>query len=130
MKVQTKSSRFSATAAKTYAFVSNIENLPIWATAFCLKLKKVGTDYKVETPGGEIFFRIDADPKTGVIDMWGGPSKEQMMRWPARVIDDNIGGSVFAFTVIQMPGDSEQMFEAQCQSLEHEFENIRKAIAA
>ena len=128
MKVQTQAIRVKAAAEKTYAVVSNIENLPKWATEFCLTLNKVGADYKVGTPMGEIFFRIDADAKSGIVDMWGGPTKEQMMRWPARVIDDNQGGAVFTFTVIQSPGQPDQAFEGQVQSLNHELENIRKAI--
>lgn len=128
MKASTKTLRVKATHQTLYDFIANIENLPKWATMFCLELKKQGTDYKVMTPGGEIFFRIDADPKTGIVDMLGGPAKDMMQRWPARVVSDNVGGAVFMFTAIQSPHDSDEAFAGQCAALDHEFENIRKAV--
>ena len=67
-----------ASRERTFDFLSRIDNLPKWATAFCRKLSPIGDGrYKVITPQGEIFFHIDADPRTGVIDMYGGPTEEQ-----------------------------------------------------
>ena len=88
LKAKTTTGRFKSPAEKVQTFVGNIENLPNWATTFCLSLKKENEDYKVTTLGGEIFFRIDNCTETGVIDMWGGSSKDMMMRWPARLVDD------------------------------------------
>lgn len=128
MHVQSKTVRFDAPAPAVFAYLAAIESLPQWATAFCLGLRRDGPDHKVMTPGGEIFFRIDADPRTGVIDFWGGPDKGRMRRWPARVVDDQQGSAVFVFTAIQMPDEADALFEAQCASLEHEFEAIRRAV--
>jgi len=128
LKAKTTTGRFKAPATTLQAYIGDIENLPDWATTFCLKLKKQGEDYKVTTPGGEIFFRIDSCGETGIVDMWGGPSKDMMMRWPARVTDDGTGGSVFAFTAIQSPGQSDGEFDGQCAALSEEFENIRHNI--
>jgi hypothetical protein len=36
--------------AKVYEFVSNPENLPKWATAFCKSVRKSGNDWIMETP--------------------------------------------------------------------------------
>jgi hypothetical protein len=35
-----------------YAFVSNPEHLPQWATAFCRSVKRVNGEWIVETPQG------------------------------------------------------------------------------
>ena len=111
---------------RVFDFLSNIENLPKWATQFCLELKldKNGR-HKITTPDGEIFFRIESDPDTGVIDMFGGPSEGQMMHWPARVVGNPSNGSIFVFTAMQYPGIPDEVFAAQCDALRAEFEHIR-----
>ena len=74
---RTKTVTFNAPGERVFDYVSNIENLPKWATGFCKELKKVGKDYKVTTPDGEMYFWIDADRKSGVMDMFGGHSKDE-----------------------------------------------------
>lgn len=128
MKASTRTLRVKAPYQTLYDYIADIENLPKWATMFCLELTKHGSDYKVTTQSGEIFFRIDSDPKTGIVDMLGGPAKDRMQRWPARVVDDNMGGAVFLFTAIQAPHDNDEAFEGQCVALDHELENIRNAV--
>lgn len=130
MKVHTKTERFNVSPEKLFAFLSNIENLPKWATAYVKELKKVGSDYKVVTPMGEMYQMFDCDAKTGVIDMYGGLTKEEVWRWPARVATDNMGGSTFAFTCIQMPDQPDEAFEGQCHALDEEFKNIRRLVEA
>ena len=128
MKAHTKTARFKASTRKVFDFVADVDNLPKWATNFCLELTREGADRKVKTPMGEMYFRIDADSRHGIFDMWSGPTPDQMVRWPARVVDDNFGGSVLTVSAIQMPDDSDEQFESQCQSLDEEFENIRQAV--
>lgn len=77
---------------------------------------------------GEMFQRFDLDPKRGTIDIYSGPSKDAMWCWPARVTSDNMGGSVLAFTCIQMATQSDAEFQDQCATLKEEFENIRRAV--
>jgi hypothetical protein len=109
---------------RVFEFLSRIENLPRWATLFCKELKRLEDGrYKVVTPGGEILFKIEADPISGVIDMRGGPCEEQLAFWPARVVECG-AGSLFIFTAFQYPGVSDAEFAAQCEGLEREFPNI------
>lgn len=128
MKVHTKTEQFRVSPETLFQFLSNIENMPKWATTYVKSLKKIGDDYKVVTPDGEMFQMFDINASTGVIDMYGGPTKEQTWRWPARVTTDNIGGSLFSFTCIQMPGQPDDIFEGQCRALDEEFKNIRRLV--
>ncbi len=128
MNTNTVTAYFNAPRDRVFAYLSEVENLPRWATGFCQELKKVGGDHKIVTPMGELFFRIDADPKTGVIDMASGPDKETMPPWPVRVAALPDGGSLLLFTALQMPGVSDENFAAQCRELKAEFENIRQAV--
>ena len=128
MNNRTRTVTFNAPKEKVFDYVSNIENLPKWATGFCLELKKAGSDYKVKTPDGEIYFWIDADKKSGVLDMFGGPTKDQAACWPARVAGLPDRTSVLIFTAVQLPDVPDEVFEMQCKSLDEEFENIRRAV--
>lgn len=128
MTAHTTTAHYRVSPEKLFGFVSTIENLPKWATDYCKRIWKDGSDYKIETPMGEMFQRFDLDPKRGTIDMYGGPSKDAMWCWPARVTSDNMGGSVLVFTCIQMPAQSDAEFQGQCATLKEEFENIRKEV--
>lgn len=125
MRTITHTLPLDAPKAKAFAFISNIENLPAWATVFCKGLKRNSDGkYKVVTPGGEIFFRIEADEATGMVDMYGGPSEDQLAYWPARVVERPGAGSLFIFTAMQYPGLSDEAFAGQCESLKQEFTHI------
>jgi hypothetical protein len=124
MNTSTHTFALQAPKQRVFEFLSRVENLPRWATLFCRELKVLDDGrYKVVTPAGEIFFRIEADPKSGVIDMYGGPTEEQQAYWPARVVERGTG-SLFIFTAFQYPGVSDAEFAAQCAGLEREFPRI------
>jgi hypothetical protein len=119
----------NAPKSEVFTFISNIENLPKWATEFCKELKKVGDKYKViscNPDAGELFFSIRSDRATGVVDMFAGPTAEQMSIFPTRVVELSDKTSVYIFTMFQMPGMSDELFNAQYNSLTKEFGNIRK----
>lgn len=128
MNSSTATAYFNAPRDKVFAYLADVENLPRWATGFCKELKKDGSDHKVVTPHGEFYFRIDSDPKTGVVDMVSGPDKEMMATYPVRVAALPDGGSLLLFTALQMPGQSDEDFANDCRGLQAEFENIRQAV--
>ena len=131
MNTSTHSLTLSAPKQRTFDFLSRIDNLPKWATLFCRELRREpGGKHKVVTPQGEIFFRIVADPATGVIDMYGGPSGAAMAHWPTRVIGLDNRSSLFLFTALQYPGVSDEDFSAQCRGLEAEFPHIKAQVEA
>jgi hypothetical protein len=131
MNSSTHSLMISAPRDKVFDFLSNVENLPKWATLFCREIKR-GDDgrYRVVTPQGEIFFAIEADPSTGTIDMFGGADEDHMSFWPSRVIARPDGGSLFLFTAFQYPGMSDENFAAQCAGLVQEFPHIKAHVEA
>lgn len=128
MQVQTKTGHFKCTPEALLNLLSKEENLPKWATLFCQAIKMDGDDYKITTPMGELFFRIDVDIKTGVIDMKAGPTKKQMGGGYHRVVSDNNGGSLFLFTHLQSPGESDEQYLEGCSGIDKEFEVIRELV--
>lgn len=122
----------NAPKSEVFSFISKIENLPKWATEFCQELKKDGDKYKViscNPDAGELFFSIRSDQATGVVDMFAGPTAEQMSIFPTRVVGLSDKVSVYIFTMFQTPGMSDELFNAQYNSLTKEFSNIRKRFA-
>lgn len=116
----------AASKEAVFNFLSNIENLPAWATEFCERLKKEGSHHKVVNSGGELFFKIESDRKTGVIDMFAGPTLEQMGIFPTRVISLPGGQTAVSFTFFQPPDMPAEIYERQYKSLLIEMNGLKK----
>lgn len=111
---------------RVFDFLSKIENVPKWATEFARELKVEGRRAKVVNGLGEFDFVIEADEDTGVIDMFAGPSLDELALFPTRVVGLADGSSAYTFTMFQMPGTPDDLFESQYESLVREFTNIER----
>ena len=118
-----------ADARTVFDWMADIENLPAWATEFARELRREGGRYKVVNGLGEFFFDIHADASTGVIDMYAGPTKDQMALFPTRVVALPGGGSAYSFTMFQAPDMPDEVFESQHASLLREFAQIERQFA-
>src|SRR5438309_10682680 len=130
MRSETLTTILHAAQQAVFGFMSDIERLPEWATEFARELKRDGADYKVVNGLGEFYFEIKADPRTGVIDMFAGPSKDQMAIFPTRAVALPDGSTAFSFTMFQAPDMPHDLFDTQHQSLKREFSHIEAAFAA
>jgi hypothetical protein len=119
----------NASKDEVFDYLAEIENLPEWASEFARELKFVDGKAKVVNGLGEFFFRIEADRKSGVIDMLAGESEETLGLFPTRVVGLPSGQSAYTFTMFQAPGMPDELFESQYQSLLRELENIRAQFA-
>jgi hypothetical protein len=126
MESRTVTAVLGAPKDRVFAYLSQVENLPKWADEFARELKYEDGKTKVVNGLGELWFSIDADEDTGVIDMYAGPSPETLALFPTRVVALKDGTSAFTFTMFQGTEMSDELFESQYQSLLREFENIRR----
>jgi hypothetical protein len=126
MTSRTVTAVLPAPKERVFAFLSKIENLPKWATEFARELKVEDGRAKVVNGLGEFEFAIEADAKTGVIDMYAGPSADELALFPTRVVDLPNGSAAYTFTMFQAPGMPDELFESQYQSLLREFDNIQR----
>ncbi len=129
MKSHTVTAVLDAPKASVFDYLSRIENLPEWASEFAREVKYEDGKAKVVNGLGEFYFSIDADEPTGVIDMYAGPTEDDLGVFPTRVLSLPDGRSAFSFTMFQAPGMPDELFESQYQSLLREFENIRREFA-
>lgn len=130
MRSETVTAVLEAPKDDVFEYLSRIENLPEWATEFARELKWRDGEAVVVNGLGELVFRIQAEPDTGVIDMLAGPSADELALFPARVVSLPNDRSAFTFTMFQGPGMPDDLFESQHASLRREFENIEREFGA
>lgn len=126
MQSRTVTTVLPAPKDRVFAYLADVENLPKWATEFARELKLEDGRARVVNGLGEFDFEIDADADTGVIDMYAGPSRDELAVFPTRVVELPDGSTAYTFTMFQAPGMPDDLFESQYQSLLREFENIRR----
>ena len=114
---------------EVFAYMADIENLPDWATEFARELKRDEDGYIVVNNLGELRFDVRSDAETGVIDMYAGPTLEEMAVFPTRAVGLPDGSTAYSFTMFQGPGMEDELFESQYESLRREFANIEAHFA-
>ncbi len=129
MRSETVTTVLDAAPREVFTLLSDIERLPEWATEFARELRREGEDYKVVNGLGEFYFSIAADERSGVIDMFAGPTKDAMAVFPTRAVALPDGRTAYSFTMFQGPGMPDELFEAQHASLRREFVNIERLLA-
>jgi hypothetical protein len=87
MRSATVTTVLAAPKREVFGFLSEIENLPEWATEFARELRRDEEGYTVVNNLGEFRFDIRADEETGVIDMFAGPTADQMAVFPTRAVE-------------------------------------------
>ena len=125
MLTRTVTAVLDAPQEEVFAFLSDVDNLPLWATEFARELRHDGDRTVVVNGLGEFAFSIDADDETGVIDMYADGAL-----FPTRVVALGPDRSAYTFTMFKAPGMPDDLFDSQYRSLLREFDNIRDRFAA
>jgi len=112
-----------------FSFLSDVDNVPLWATDFARELRYEDGKAKVVNGLGEFYFSIDADPTTGVIDMYAGPTEDRLAVFPTRVVALGPSKTAYTFTMFKAPDMPDELFDSQHRSLLREFDNIRARFA-
>ncbi len=128
MESRTVTTTLEAPRDEVFSYLSNIDNLPRWASEFARELRYEDGRAKVINNLGEFHFSISADRKTGVIDMFAGPTEDELALFPTRVVALPGDTSAYSFTMFQAPDMPDELFEAQHRSLQREFLNIEHAL--
>jgi hypothetical protein len=129
MQARTVTAVLDAPREQVFSYLADVENLPAWATEFARELKFEDGKAKVVNGLGEFYFSIEADPETGVIDMYAGPTEEELAVFPTRVVGLPGGKVAYSFTMFQGPEMPDELFESQYEALLREFDNIRDRFA-
>jgi hypothetical protein len=114
---------------RVFGYLAEIDNLPRWATEFARELRYENGKAKVVNGLGEFFFEIRADRKTGVIDMYAGPTEDALALFPGRVVGLPGDRSAYSFTMFQGPEMPDELFESQHASLKRELANLKRELS-
>lgn len=126
MKSVTESCVISQPKDLVFDFLSNSDNLSKWSTQFVKELRVIGDKKKAVTPLGEVYIRIDADKKSGIIDIFAGPDEDNMSPAFMRVIPFSDNSCGVTFTFFKWPQTTDQMWEMFCDWIKIEVGNIKK----
>lgn len=126
MRANTQTISIESPPSKVFDFLKEPENLPRWAVGFAKSVRKERNAWYVTTGQGEVAIKIDADPRTGVVDFRMQPAPNVEAVAASRVIPRG-GASEYAFTQFQAPGMTDEFFARNVKALEHEL-SVLKAI--
>jgi hypothetical protein len=110
-----------------YGFVSNPENLPKWATAFCRSVRKSEGEWIVGTPGGPMRIKFVGQNEFGVLDHYVSPTPGLQILNPMRVVPNGSGSEV-VFTLFQLPNMSEETFAEDARLVERDLRTLKNVL--
>lgn len=115
-------------AKSVYAFVSDLQNLPKWAKAFCLSIKKENADTWIgQTPQGEVRFKMTTKNTFGVLDHTVIPAPGVEVYVPMRVVANGEGSEII-FTLFKMPNMSDEQFARDQGLVQQDLASLKEVL--
>lgn len=112
---------------EVYDFVSNPQNLPLWATAFCLSARQTDAGWLIETTVGPMSIRFADSNELGVLDHVVSPALGVEIHVPMRVIPNGSGSEVL-FTLFQLPDMTKAKFEEDRQWVQRDLQTLKSVL--
>ena len=81
--------------------------------------------HKALTPIGEVFIRLDTNQKAGLIDIYAGPTEDNMTPAYMRIISLSNDSTAVMFTFFQYDSTPDAIWQIFCEWIKVEVENIR-----
>lgn len=103
-----------------YAFVSNPENLPKWATGLGGSIKNVHGEWIADAPMGQVKVKFADENQFGIVDHEIVLESGIKVYNPMRVIANGEGSEVF-FTLIRQPEMSDEKFAQDAKWVEKDL---------
>ena len=124
---RTSSISINCQPARVYEFVSNPENLPKWAKAFCKSVTKSNDDWIMQTPRGSMKVRFAEKNAFGVLDHYVTPAPELDVYVPMRVLPNGSGNEVI-FTLFRLPDMSNEQFAEDVGMVERDLKTLKDVL--
>jgi len=113
---------------EVYAFISNPENLPQWAPAFCKSVRRTGAEWIVETPDGPVKIRFVAPNAFRVADHYVIPAPDLEIYVPLRVLPNGSSGSELILTLFRQPNMAEEQFRRDIEMVTRDMKVLKKIL--
>ncbi len=125
MKTETLSIDIPAPKSAVLHYLADINNFPEWATEFCKELKKENDHYKVTTPMGELYLRINANEKSGEIHYFATTEPNGPEFLPSKVTQINDSSCQYMINFSQPADLADEIYQQQCSAIKIELQNIK-----
>ena len=112
---------------QVHAFVSNPENLPQWATAFCLSVRPNDGDWVIETPDGSMRIRFVEKNPFGILDHYVTSAPGTNIHVPMRVVPNGSGSEVM-LTLFQGLGMSDEKLAQDIRWVERDLQTLKRVL--
>jgi hypothetical protein len=117
----------SRSVDKVYDFVSNPQNLPLWAGGLSGSIKNVNGEWVAESPMGTVKIRFADKNRLGILDHDVTLPSGETFHNPMRVIS-NGDGCELLFTLYQRPGMSDGDFEKDEKQIKIDLQRLKTLI--
>lgn len=107
-----------------YDFVSDGDNFVRWASGLGEKIRRAGNEWVAEGPLGTVKVRIVERNAFGVADHDVVLENGVTVHNPLRIIPNGTGGTV-TFTLLRLPGVSEQQFNDDAKAVEKDLLSLK-----
>jgi hypothetical protein len=114
-------------ADDVYRFAANVENWRQWASGLGESLRKVGADWVVTGPMGEVRVRLAEPNAYRVLDHDVTLPTGVTVHNPLRVLPNGTGSEVI-FSVFRQPGTSHQDFAADTGTVEKDLRTLKRVL--
>ena len=121
MRMHVASIEISSTVERTYAFVADLQRLPLWAIGFAKAVERSGDRFTVITASGDhVQVTAACSPEHGIVDYLMSPEPGVELPAHTRVVPHG-GGSLYTFVMHQPPGMPDAAFDQQVAELGREL---------
>lgn len=117
MQVRSVACFVPAPRAAVFRYLADVEALPGWAGEFCESLELCAGGWRGLTAEGELFIELEADERSGVIDLRLGDHWSCWRSIALRVVAWPGGQTVVSAVFVQEPSQTAFAFERQCDLL-------------
>lgn len=126
-KSKTMSTSIKSDPKTVYDFVSNLENLPKWASSTFPTIKEVNGEWVVETPNGRNKVMITERNNFGILDHHVKLTSGVEVYVPMRVVKNGDGSEVL-LTVFQAPEMTDDGYAKDIQTVEKDLNHLKTLI--
>jgi hypothetical protein len=126
-KSKTMSTSIKSDPKTVYDFVSNLENLPKWASSTFPSIKEVNGEWVVDTPNGRNKVIITEKNNFGILDHHVKLTSSVEVYVPMRVVKNGDGSEVM-LTVFQAPEMTDEGYAKDIQTVERDLNHLKTLI--
>lgn len=102
--------RVTAPRRDVFRFLADVENVPSWGAEFCERIELARGRWLALTSAGELFAELEADERSGVVDVRFGDAEEIFAAFSLRVTDGPAADSVVSVALARTARESVERF--------------------